>query len=91
MIGRIIAGRYEFVKYLGGGGMSNVYLAKDNILDRKVEVKVINIPPYEKEKTVSGSMDRDLRCLYALVALPGNQFYQESGYFQPRQRLLCGV
>ncbi|MCD2478753.1 Stk1 family PASTA domain-containing Ser/Thr kinase, partial [Mammaliicoccus lentus] len=52
MIGRIIAGRYEFVKYLGGGGMSNVYLAKDNILDRKVAVKVINIPPYEKEKTV---------------------------------------
>lgn len=52
MIGRIIAGRYEFVKYLGGGGMSNVYLAKDNILNRQVAIKVINIPPYEKEKTV---------------------------------------
>lgn len=52
MIGRIIAGRYEFVKYLGGGGMSNVYLAKDNILNRDVAVKVINIPPYEKEKAV---------------------------------------
>ncbi|WP_323702624.1 Stk1 family PASTA domain-containing Ser/Thr kinase [Mammaliicoccus sp. Dog046] len=52
MIGRKIAGRYEFVKYLGGGGMSNVYLAKDNILNREVAIKVINIPPYEKEKTV---------------------------------------
>ncbi|MCJ0939229.1 Stk1 family PASTA domain-containing Ser/Thr kinase [Mammaliicoccus sciuri] len=52
MIGRIIAGRYEFVKYLGGGGMSNVYLAKDKILNRNVAVKVINIPPYEKEKAV---------------------------------------
>lgn len=52
MIGRIIAGRYEFVKYLGGGGMSNVYLAKDKILNRDVAVKVINIPPYEKEKVV---------------------------------------
>ncbi|WP_436895404.1 Stk1 family PASTA domain-containing Ser/Thr kinase [Mammaliicoccus sciuri] len=52
MIGRIIAGRYEFVKYLGGGGMSNVYLAKDKILNRDVAVKVINIPPYEKEKAV---------------------------------------
>lgn len=52
MIGRIIAGRYEFVKYLGGGGMSNVYLVKDKILNRDVAVKVINIPPYEKEKAV---------------------------------------
>lgn len=52
MIGRIIAGRYEFVKYLGGGGMSNVYLAKDKILNRDVAVKVINIPLYEKEKAV---------------------------------------
>lgn len=52
MIGRTIAGRYEFVKYLGGGGMSNVYLAKDKILNRDVAVKVINIPPYEKEKAV---------------------------------------
>ncbi|WP_436875497.1 Stk1 family PASTA domain-containing Ser/Thr kinase [Mammaliicoccus sciuri] len=52
MIGCIIAGRYEFVKYLGGGGMSNVYLAKDKILNRDVAVKVINIPPYEKEKAV---------------------------------------
>lgn len=52
MIGRIIASRYEFVKYLGGGGMSNVYLAKDKILNRDVAVKVINIPPYEKEKAV---------------------------------------
>ncbi|WP_305751667.1 Stk1 family PASTA domain-containing Ser/Thr kinase [Mammaliicoccus sciuri] len=52
MIGRKIAGRYEFVKYLGGGGMSNVYLAKDKILNRDVAVKVINIPPYEKEKAV---------------------------------------
>ncbi|GGI41701.1 Stk1 family PASTA domain-containing Ser/Thr kinase [Mammaliicoccus stepanovicii] len=52
MIGRIIAGRYELVKYLGGGGMSNVYLAKDNILNREVAIKVINIPPNEKEKTV---------------------------------------
>ena len=58
MIGRIIAGRYEFVKYLGGGGMSNVYLAKDKILNRDVAVKVINIPPYEKKKQLNVSNEK---------------------------------
>lgn len=42
MIGKRIGGRYEVLKYIGGGGMSRVYLAHDVILDRGVAVKVLN-------------------------------------------------
>ena len=33
--------RYEIVKTIGEGGMANVYLAIDLILDRKVAIKVL--------------------------------------------------
>ena len=39
--GQKIGGRYEIVKSIGEGGMANVYLAKDTILDRKVAIKVL--------------------------------------------------
>ena len=39
--GQKINDRYEIVKSIGEGGMANVYLANDNILDRKVAVKVL--------------------------------------------------
>ena len=42
MIGRRVGGRYEIIKYIGGGGMSKVYLAHDVILDRDVAIKILN-------------------------------------------------
>lgn len=39
--GQKINDRYEIVKLIGEGGMANVYLAEDTILDRKVAVKVL--------------------------------------------------
>jgi len=39
--GQKIGERYEIVKSIGEGGMANVYLAKDTILDRKVAIKVL--------------------------------------------------
>ena len=39
--GQKINDRYEIVKSIGEGGMANVYLATDNILSRKVAVKVL--------------------------------------------------
>ena len=39
--GQKINDRYEIVKSIGEGGMANVYLANDAILDRKVAVKVL--------------------------------------------------
>ena len=40
-IGMIIGGRYEIIEKIGTGGMSDVYKAKDNKLDRCVAVKVL--------------------------------------------------
>ncbi len=39
--GELVNDRYEIIKLIGEGGMANVYLAKDTILDRRVAVKVL--------------------------------------------------
>ena len=39
--GQKVNSRYEIVKSIGEGGMANVYLGYDTILDRKVAVKVL--------------------------------------------------
>lgn len=41
VIGKRLNGRYKIIEMIGGGGMANVYLAKDVILDRDVAVKVL--------------------------------------------------
>jgi len=43
MIGKRISGRYKILDAIGGGGMANVYLAHDIILDRNVAVKVLRL------------------------------------------------
>ena len=43
MIGKRISGRYKVLDMVGGGGMANVYLAHDMILDRDVAVKVLRL------------------------------------------------
>ncbi|MCE4965586.1 Stk1 family PASTA domain-containing Ser/Thr kinase [Staphylococcus chromogenes] len=53
MIGRIIDERYELKHILGGGGMSNVYVALDQILNRQVAVKMIHVSPNEKHETIA--------------------------------------
>ena len=39
--GQKINERYEIIKTIGEGGMANVYLAEDTILERKVAIKVL--------------------------------------------------
>jgi eukaryotic-like serine/threonine-protein kinase len=43
MIGKRLNDRYKIVKMIGGGGMANVYLARDIILERDVAVKVLRL------------------------------------------------
>lgn len=41
IIGKRISDRYKIIKLIGGGGMSNVYLAHDMILNRDVAIKIL--------------------------------------------------
>ena len=50
--GQKINDRYEIEKLIGEGGMANVYLAKDTILDREVAVKVLRGDLSNDEKFV---------------------------------------
>lgn len=50
--GQYINDRYEIEKLIGEGGMANVYLAQDKILDRKVAVKVLRGDLANDEKFV---------------------------------------
>jgi len=52
MKGQKISDRYQIVKSIGEGGMANVYLAYDTILDRNVAVKILRGDLSNDEKFV---------------------------------------
>jgi eukaryotic-like serine/threonine-protein kinase len=41
LIGKRLSGRYKIINLIGGGGMANVYLARDIILERDVAIKIL--------------------------------------------------
>lgn len=41
MIGKIFADRYKLIKILGTGGMADVYLAEDVMLDKYIAIKIL--------------------------------------------------
>lgn len=43
LAGHILHDRYKIIKKIGGGGMANVYLAEDIILNREVAIKVLRL------------------------------------------------
>ena len=48
----MINDRYQVIKTIGEGGMANVYLAQDTILDRKVAIKVLRGDLAQDEKFI---------------------------------------
>ena len=50
--GQLIDDRYKIIKSIGEGGMANVYLAFDTILEREVAVKILRGDLAEDEKFV---------------------------------------
>lgn len=52
LIGKRISGRYKIIKMIGGGGMANVYLARDMILDRDVAVKILRLDFADEEEFI---------------------------------------
>lgn len=62
-IGRIFAGRYRIVKQIGRGGMADVYLAKDLILDgEEVAVKVLRTN-YQTDPIAVARFQREARAM----------------------------
>lgn len=50
--GKRINDRYKVIKHIGGGGMSNVYLAHDLILNRDVAIKVLRYDSMNEEESM---------------------------------------
>ena len=66
MVGEILNGRYEILKSVGFGGMAEVYLAKDVLLDRKIAVKVLR-KKFLDSKTQLEQFKREARSAARLI------------------------
>lgn len=62
-VGKIFAGRYRIIKQIGRGGMADVYLAKDLILDgEEVAVKVLRTN-YQTDPIAVARFQREARAM----------------------------
>jgi beta-lactam-binding protein with PASTA domain len=64
--GKILKGRYEIIKPIGFGGMADVYLARDILLDRQVAVKVLK-DQFLKDKGQLAQFEREAKSAARLI------------------------
>lgn len=70
-IGKKLNGRYHIIGGIGSGGMANVYLAHDLILDRDVAVKVLRFD-FQNDQAAIRRFQRE-----ALAATGGSPEYRQ--------------
>ena len=65
-VGKLFAGRYRILKSIGRGGMADVYLANDLILDNeKVAIKVLRTN-YQTDQVAVARFQREARAMAEL-------------------------
>jgi eukaryotic-like serine/threonine-protein kinase len=63
--GHLLDDRYRIIEKIGGGGMADVYLADDTILDRKVAIKVLRLE-YANDDEFIARFDREAQSATSL-------------------------
>lgn len=63
--GRLLSDRYRIKRKIGGGGMANVYLARDIILERDVAIKVLRLEFANDEEFIE-RFDREAQAATSL-------------------------
>src|SRR5690242_12951975 len=61
----VLAGRYEIDSIVGSGGMADVYLARDQVLDRPVAVKLLG-PQFSRDASFVARFRREAQAAAAL-------------------------
>jgi hypothetical protein len=80
LTGQVVAGRYRLLGLLGSGGMAEVYLARDLLVDRDVAVKVFAAKAAPADQV---RLDREAQVLSSLSA-PGVVAVYDTGSHQGR-------
>src|SRR5690349_17324347 len=65
MTGEVVAGRYELEELVGSGGMSSVYRALDQLLERNVALKILH-PHYGDDAEYVERFRREARAVAQL-------------------------
>lgn len=62
---QILHDRYKIIRKIGGGGMANVYLANDIILDREVAIKILRLEFADDDEFIE-RFDREAKAATSL-------------------------
>ena len=68
MVGKILHNRYKILRPVGVGGMAEVYLAQDMLLDREVAVKILRAQ-FNNDKSLLEQFRREAQSAARLITL----------------------